>query len=77
MFSECPSNVREVGKKVEEVINVSDDEKTLPEIENDSIIDGELGKRLNQLVPIPVSRPYYFILNKEIHSSISSYFILC
>ncbi|XP_057788790.1 OVARIAN TUMOR DOMAIN-containing deubiquitinating enzyme 12 isoform X2 [Salvia miltiorrhiza] len=26
---------------------------TLPEIENDSVIDGELGKRLNQLVPIP------------------------
>ncbi|XP_047955027.1 OVARIAN TUMOR DOMAIN-containing deubiquitinating enzyme 9-like isoform X2 [Salvia hispanica] len=27
--------------------------ETLPEIENDSAIDGELGKRLNQLVPIP------------------------
>ncbi|XP_041994773.1 OVARIAN TUMOR DOMAIN-containing deubiquitinating enzyme 9-like isoform X1 [Salvia splendens] len=28
-------------------------QETLPEIENDSVIDGEMGKRLNQLIPIP------------------------
>ncbi|KAL1542417.1 OVARIAN TUMOR DOMAIN-containing deubiquitinating enzyme 9-like [Salvia divinorum] len=31
----------------------SEGQETLPEIENDSVIDGEMGKRLNQLVPIP------------------------
>ncbi|KAH6801699.1 Cysteine proteinases superfamily protein [Perilla frutescens var. frutescens] len=50
--SECPSN-EEVGKNLKEVATESQDQETLPEIENDSVIDGELGKRLNQLVPIP------------------------
>lgn len=33
----------------------SEDQDVLPEIEDESSLDGELGKRLNQMVPIPVS----------------------
>lgn len=42
-----------MGKQLEEVSTEIQDRVTLPEIENDSVLDGELGKRLNQLLPIP------------------------
>lgn len=56
-MAESSSNEGEVGKQLEEVSTEIQDRVTLPEIENDSVLDGELGKRLNQLLPIPVSEP--------------------
>lgn len=56
-MAESSSNEGEVGKQLEEVSTKIQDRVTLPEIENDSVLDGELGKRLNQLLPIPVSEP--------------------
>ncbi|KAK6136190.1 hypothetical protein DH2020_030081 [Rehmannia glutinosa] len=52
-------NQEEVDKKeavltdLEELSLESDYQGNLPEIEDESDIDGELGKRLNQMVPVP------------------------
>ncbi|KAI3470486.1 hypothetical protein Pfo_027149 [Paulownia fortunei] len=56
--SECQSNQGEAGKneavlELEELSIEIEDQDLLPEIEYESAIDGELGKRLNQMVPIP------------------------
>lgn len=35
--------------------DVPHDELGFPEIEDESILDGEVGKRLNQMIPVAVS----------------------
>ncbi|KAL8533149.1 hypothetical protein ACS0TY_009410 [Phlomoides rotata] len=53
--SECLSE-REEGKN-EAVLSKlsidSEEQELVPEIEHESVLDGELGKRLNQMVPVP------------------------
>ncbi|KAK6156346.1 hypothetical protein DH2020_010594 [Rehmannia glutinosa] len=69
-------NQEEVDKKeavltdLEELSLESDYQGNLPEIEDESDIDGELGKRLNQMVPVPVSSHYFmFKINGDIPSA--------
>ncbi|KAG8390608.1 hypothetical protein BUALT_Bualt01G0101200 [Buddleja alternifolia] len=57
--AEYQNNQEDLGKKeatlsgFEELSIESEDQDFLPEIENESALDGELGKRLNQMVPVP------------------------
>lgn len=65
MSAECLSSEREAGKNeavLSEFENLSignGDQELLPEIEHESVLDGELGKRLNQMVPVPVSLHFF------------------
>lgn len=63
LCTECQSNQGEKGKDdaslpdLQELVIEKEDQDVLPEIESESALDGELGKRLNQMVPVPVSLP--------------------
>ncbi|GER48953.1 cysteine proteinases superfamily protein [Striga asiatica] len=59
MSSDCQNNLGEAGKDgplISELENLSvedKDEDLLPEMDSELGLDGEVGKRLNQMVPIP------------------------